>query len=129
MSTIITKNEIIEAISGMTVLDLAEMVKELEAKFGVQASAPIISAGPSVVGGGAEEKEEAKTEFEVVLVNFGDQKIQVIKDVRAITSLGLKEAKDLVESAPATIKKGVNKEEAEDIKKKLEAVGAKIEIK
>jgi large subunit ribosomal protein L7/L12 len=127
MSTI-TKNEIIEAISGMTVLDLAEMVKELEVKFGVQASAPIISAGQSAAGG-AEEKKEEKTEFEVVLVSFGDQKIQVIKDVRAITSLGLKEAKDLVESAPATIKKGVNKEEAEDIKKKLEAVGAKIEIK
>ena len=128
MSTI-TKNEIIEAISGMTVLDLAEMVKEMEAKFGVQASAPLVSAGPSVAGGGAEEKEEAKTEFEVFLVSFGDQKIQVVKDVRAITSLGLKEAKDLVESAPCTVKKGVTKEEAEDIKKKLEAVGAKIEIK
>jgi large subunit ribosomal protein L7/L12 len=128
MSTI-TKNEIIEAISSMTVLDLAEMVKELETKFGVQASAPIVSSGQVVAGEGTEGKKEEKTEFEVVLVSFGDQKIQVIKDVRAITSLGLKEAKDLVESAPTTIKKGVNKEEAEDIKKKLEAVGAKIEIK
>ncbi|MBU1261647.1 50S ribosomal protein L7/L12 [bacterium] len=127
--SVITKNEIIEAISSMTVLDLAEMVKELEAKFGVIASAPVVSVGPSVEGRGAEEKEEAKTEFEVVLVSFGDQKIQVIKDVRAVTSLGLKEAKDLVESAPCTVKKGVNKEEAEDIKKKLEAVGAKVEIK
>ncbi|MEK9150178.1 MAG: 50S ribosomal protein L7/L12 [Candidatus Desantisbacteria bacterium] len=128
MSTI-TKNEIIEAISSMTVLDLAEMVKELESKFGVQASAPVVSAGVSVAAGTTEEKKEEKTEFDVVLISFGDQKIQVIKDVRAITSLGLKEAKDLVESAPTTIKKGVNKEEAEDIKKKLEAVGAKIEIK
>ncbi|MDI6751751.1 MAG: 50S ribosomal protein L7/L12 [bacterium] len=125
----ITKNEIIEAISRMTVLDLAEMVKELEAKFGVQAAAPVVSAGASVATETTEEKKEEKTDFDIVLTSFGDQKIQVIKDVRAITSLGLKEAKDLVESAPTTIKKGVNKEEAEDIKKKLEAVGAKIEIK
>ncbi|MEW6007093.1 MAG: 50S ribosomal protein L7/L12 [bacterium] len=123
------KDEIISAIEGMSVLELAGLLKELEEKFGVKASAPMMVGQ---VGGGAapatEEKEE-KTTFDVFLTSFGDNKIQVIKEIRTILPLGLKEAKELVESAPCEIKKGVAKEEGEDIKKKLEAVGAKVEIK
>jgi large subunit ribosomal protein L7/L12 len=114
----------------MTVLELSELVKELEDKFGVSAAAPVAVAAPGAVageGGGAPAEEQ--TEFDVVLVDFGDQKIKVIKEVRAVTSLGLKEAKDLVEGAPKPIKEGVSKDEAEKIKEQVESVGAKVEIK
>lgn len=131
MSTKIGKEELIEAISNMTVLELSEMVKDLEAKFGVSASMPMMAAMPMVSGATpiAAAAEEEKTEFDVILASVGANKIQVIKEIRAITSLGLKEAKDLVEGAPQEIKKGISKEEAEEIKKKLVEVGATIEIK
>ena len=119
----VTKAEITEAISSMSVLELSEFVKELEEKFGVSA-APV-----AVAGGGATESAEEKTEFDVVLAEMGAKKINVIKEVRAITGLGLKEAKEIVESAPKTIKEAVSKDEAEEIKKKLEAAGAKVELK
>ena len=125
----ISKEELIEYISNMTVLELSELVKALEEKFGVSATmvAPVAAAAPTAAV--EEEKKEEKTEFDVILAEIGDKKIQVIKEVRAITGLGLKEAKELVDSAPKPIKSGVSKEEAEEIKKKLEAVGAKVEIK
>jgi large subunit ribosomal protein L7/L12 len=126
----ISKADVIEFISNMTVLELSELVKELEDKFGVSAAAPVAVAAPGAVageGGGAPAEEQ--TEFDVVLVDFGDQKIKVIKEVRAVTSLGLKEAKDLVESVPKPIKEGVSKDEAEKIKEQVESVGAKVEIK
>lgn len=128
----VTKEEVIEFIANMSVLELSEFIKELEEKFGVSAAAPV-AAVAAVAGGAAAEAEaapvEEKTEFDVILAEVGGNKIQVIKEVRAITGLGLKEAKDLVEGAPKPIKEGVSKEEAEEIKKKLEAVGAKVEIK
>ena len=120
----ITNEQLTEHISNMTVLDLANLVKELEDKFGVSA-APVAVAG----AGGAGEAAEEKTEFDVVLAECGAKKINVIKEVRGITGLGLKEAKEMVESAPKTIKEGASKEEAEEIKKKLEAAGAKVELK
>ena len=126
----ISKEDVIEFISNMTVLELSELVKELEDKFGVSATAPVaVAVGGAVAGqeGGAPAEEQ--TEFDVVLVDFGDQKIKVIKEVRAVTSLGLKEAKDLVESVPKAIKEGVSKDEAEKIKEQIESVGAKAEIK
>ena len=124
----VTKEEVIEFISNMSVLELSELIKELEDKFGVSAAAPVamaVAAAPAEGGAVAEEK----TEFDVILTNAGDQKIKVIKEVRAITSLGLKEAKDLVEGVPAPIKEGVNKEEAEAIKTQIEVAGGKVEIK
>ncbi len=128
MAENITKEDVIEFIANMSVLDLAEFVKELEEKFGVSAAAaPVaVAAAPA-----AEAKEEApeKTEFDVIVTSVGDKKIQVIKEVRAITGLGLKEAKALVDQVPAPVKEGIPKEEAEEIKKKLEEVGAAIEIK
>ena len=119
-----------EEIKGMTVLELNELVKALEDEFGVSAAAaaPVMVAGGAAAGG-AEEAAEEKTEFDVMLNSIGDKKINVIKAVREVTSLGLKEAKELVESAPAAIKEGVNKDEAEEIKKKFEAAGAQVEIK
>ncbi|HHZ13916.1 MAG TPA: 50S ribosomal protein L7/L12 [Clostridiales bacterium] len=123
------KNQIMEAIKGMTVLELAELVKELEEEFGVSAAAPMAVAAAPVAGGPAAAEEEEKTEFDVVLADVGDQKIKVIKVVREITSLGLKDAKDLVDNAPKPVKEGVSKEEAEEIKTKLEEVGAKVEVK
>lgn len=120
----ITNEELIEHISGMSVLDLANLVKELEEKFGVSA-APVAVAG----GAGAGEAVEEKTEFDVVLAEAGAKKINVIKEVRGITGLGLKEAKEIVEGAPKTLKEAVSKEEAEEMKKKLEAAGAKVELK
>ena len=117
--------QLIEYISKMSVLDLSNLVKELETKFGVSA-APVAVAGAAAAAGPAAEE---KTEFTVVLADGGDKKINVIKEVRAITGLGLKEAKDLVEGAPKTVKEGVSKEEAADIKKKLEAAGAKVDLK
>ena len=124
----VTKEDVIEFIANMTVLELSEMVKELEEKFGVSAAAPVAVAGVAVAGGEAAAAEE-KTEFDAVLATVGDKKIQVIKEVRAITGLGLKEAKALVEEAPKPVKEGVVKEEAEKIKEQLEAVGATVEIK
>ncbi len=123
-----SKDEIKEALGKMTVLELVELVKELEDEWGVSAAAPVAVAAPGAAGPAAAEEEE-KTEFDVILSSFGDKKIQVIKEVRALTSLGLKEAKALVESAPAPIKEGIEKEEAEKIKEQLEGAGAIIEIK
>jgi large subunit ribosomal protein L7/L12 len=125
MSTV-TKENVISFIENMSVLELSHLVKELETKFGVSAAAPVAVAA---AGASAAPAAEAKTEFTVVLTVAGDKKINVIKEVRAITGLGLKEAKDLVEGAPKTLKEGVNKQAAEEIKKKLEAEGAKVEIK
>lgn len=123
-----SKEEILEAIKGMTVLELADLVKSLEDEFGVSAAAPVAVAAAPAAGGAAAPAEE-KTEFDVVLKEIGPQKIKVIKVVREITTLGLKDAKDLVESAPKTVKEGVSKDEANEIKAKFEEVGAKIEIK
>jgi large subunit ribosomal protein L7/L12 len=120
----ITNEQLIEHVSNMSVLDLANLVKELEEKFGVSA-APVAVAGAAAGGEAAEEK----TEFDVVLAEAGAKKINVIKEVRGITGLGLKEAKEIVESAPKTLKEAVSKEEAEEMKKKLEAAGAKVELK
>jgi large subunit ribosomal protein L7/L12 len=119
----LTNDQLIEAIGNMSVLDCAELVKAMEEKFGVSA-APV-----AVAGGGSAEAAEEKTEFDVVLAEMGAKKINVIKEVRGITGLGLKEAKELVEAAPKTIKEAVTKEEAAEIKTKLEAAGAKVEIK
>ncbi len=122
----ITKDDVIGFLEGMTVLELSELVKELEEKFGVSAAAPVaaVAAGPA-----AAAPAEEKTEFDVILTGFGEQKIQVIKVARAVTGLGLKEAKDLVEGVPKPVKEGVSKEEAEEVKAKLEEVGASAEIK
>ena len=120
--------EIIETISGLTVLELAELVKALEDKFGVSAAAPVMMAGGAPAGGGEEAAEE-QTEFDVVLTAAGDKKIQVIKVVREITSLGLKEAKALVDEAPKAVKEAVSKAEAEEIQTKLAEAGATVEIK
>ena len=119
-----TIEQILEAIENMKVLELNELVKAAEEKFGVSASAPVMMAG-AVAGGAAEEK----TEFDVVLANAGSSKVKVIKVVREITGLGLKEAKDLVDNAPKTLKEGVSKEEAEEMKAKLEETGASVEVK
>ena len=128
MATNISKEDLISAIESMTVLELSALVKELETKFGVSAAAPVaFAAGGAAAGGGAAAEE--KTEFAVILAAAGDKKIEVIKEVRAITGLGLKEAKDLVEGAPKPLKEGVAKKDAEEMKKKLEAVGAKVDIK
>lgn len=120
-----TKEQIIEAIKEMSVLELNELVKACEEEFGVSAAAPVAVAGAAVAGGAAEEK----TEFDVVLANAGSQKIKVIKVVRELTGLGLKEAKEIVDGAPKTLKEAVSKEEAEDIKAKLAEVGAEVEVK
>ena len=123
--------ELVSQIKGMTVLELNDLVKALETEFGVSAAAaamPMAMAGGAAAAGGAAEAAEEKTEFDVVLENAGEKKINVIKVVREVTSLGLKEAKDLVEGAPAKVKEGVSKQEAEDIKKKFEEVGAKVKI-
>ncbi len=122
----ITKEDVLEYISNLTVLELSELVKEFEEKFGVSAQ-PTVVAGGAVAGGG--EAAEEKTEFDVVLTAAGDKKINAIKAVRAITGLGLKEAKAAVEEVPTTLKEGVSKEEAEEIKKQLEEAGASAEIK
>ena len=125
----VTKEQVVEFISNMTVLDLAEFIHELEEKFGVSAAAPVaavaVAAGPAE--GGAEEEE--KTEFDVVLTGAGDNKIAVIKAVRALTGLGLKEAKAVVDEAPKPVKEGVSKDEAAEAKKQLEEAGASVEVK
>ena len=122
-----TKEDVVSFIDSMTVLEMSEFVKELEDKYGVTAAAPAAAAAPAVAGG--EAAAEEKTEFDVVLTAVGDKKIQVIKEVRTVTGLGLKDAKDLVESAPKAIKEGVKKEEAEEIKKKVEEAGGSVEVK
>lgn len=127
MSNQITKEDVVKFIEGMTVLELSALVKELEEKFGVSAAAPMMAT--VAVAGGAPAAAEEQTEFNAVLTGFGAEKIQVIKVVRAITALGLKEAKDLVEGVPQPIKESISKDEAADIKKKIEAVGGTVEIK
>lgn len=124
----ITKEDVIEFISNMTVLELSELIKEFEEKFGVSAAAPVAVAAAGVAGDAGAPAEE-KTEFDAILATAGDQKIKVIKEVRAITGLGLKEAKALVEDAPQPLKEGVTKEECEEIKAKIEAVGGTVEVK
>lgn len=124
----LTKEQLIEAVEQMTVLELAELVKALEERFGVTAAAPVAAVAAPVAGAPAAEEEE-QTEFDVVLASAGAKKIQVIKVVRELTGLGLKDAKDLVDSAPKPVKEGVSKEEAEEIKAKLEEAGATVELK
>jgi large subunit ribosomal protein L7/L12 len=123
----VTKDEVVSFIDSMTVLEMSEFVKELEDKYGVTAAAP--AAAVAAPTGGGEAAAEEKTEFDVILTAAGDKKIQVIKEVRTITGLGLKDAKDLVEAAPKAIKEGVKKEEAEEIKKKVEEAGGSVEVK
>jgi len=123
-----TKEDVVSFIDNMTVLEMSEFVKELEDKYGVTAAAPAAAAAAPAAGGGEAAAEE-KTEFDVILTAAGDKKIQVIKEVRTITGLGLKDAKDLVEAAPKAIKEGVKKEEAEEIKKKVEEAGGSVEVK
>ncbi len=125
------KEQILEAIANMTVLELSELIKAMEEKFGVSAAAAVaVAAAPAAAGAGAAAPAaEEKTEFDVVLVEAGAKKVEVIKVVRAATGLGLKEAKDLVDGAPKTVKEAVSKEEAEKLKKELEAAGAKVELK
>ncbi|MFZ4517168.1 MAG: 50S ribosomal protein L7/L12 [Microthrixaceae bacterium] len=126
-----TKEEILDAISGMTVLELSELLKDFEERFGVTAAAPVaaVAAVAPAGGGDAGGGEEEKTSFDVVLTDAGDKKIGVIKEVRGLTSLGLKEAKDLVESAPKAVLEGVSKEEADKAKEALEGAGATVEVK
>ena len=125
----LSKDDILDAIANMTVLELSELLKEFEEKFGVTAAAPVaVAAGPAA-GGGEAAAEDEKDEFDVVLTDAGGQKIAVIKEVRALTSLGLKEAKDLVESAPKAVIEKANKEDAEKAKAALEAAGASVELK
>jgi large subunit ribosomal protein L7/L12 len=128
MATTLSRDELLEAIGNMTVLELSEFVKAFEEKFGVTAAAPMAMAAAPAAGGAAAAVEE-QTEFDVVLQSAGEKKIQVIKVVREVTSLGLKEAKDLVDSAPKAVKEGVSKDEAEQIKAKLEEQGAAVELK
>ena len=128
----ITKDQVVEWLSGQSVIEIAELVKELEEKWGVSAAAPAAVAVAAPAGGGGDGGDaaaEEKTEFDVILTEFGGNKIAVIKEVRGITGLGLKEAKELVEGAPKPVKEGVSKDEAEEVSKKLEAAGAKAEIK
>jgi large subunit ribosomal protein L7/L12 len=124
----VTKDQVVEFIANMTVLELSELIKEFEEKFGVSAAAPVAVAAAGMPAEAAAPVEE-QTEFDVILTSAGDKKIQVIKEVRAITSLGLKEAKELVEGAPQPVKEGVSKAEAEDIKKKIEAAGGVAQVK
>lgn len=123
----VSKEDILQAISDMSVMDVVELIKSMEDKFGVTAAAAVAVAAAPAAGGG--EAAEEKTEFNVIMTSAGDNKINVIKAIRAITGLGLKEAKDLAETSPAVIKEGVNKATAEDIKKQLEEAGAKVEVK
>ena len=123
-----TKEDVLETVANMSVMDIVDLVKSMEEKFGVSAQAAMAVAAP-VAGGAAAAVAEAQTEFNVVMTGFGDKKVEVIKTVRAITGLGLKEAKDLVEKSPANVKEGVSKAEAEKIKAELVAAGASVEIK
>ncbi len=125
----LSKEEVLDAIAQMSVLDLSELIKDMEEKFGVSATAPVVAAAAPAGGGEVVVEAEEKDEFDVVLTSFGDKKVGVIKAVRSITSLGLKEAKDLVEKAPTAIREGVGKNEAEDFKNQLEAAGGTVELK
>jgi len=129
MAKALTKDDLIGAIENMTVLEMSELVSALEEKFGVSAAAPVAVAAAPAAGGAAAEAAEEKSEFDVILTAVGDKKIQVIKAVREITGLGLKDAKDLVEGAPKPVKEGAAKEEAEALKAKLEEQGAAVELK
>ncbi len=122
-------SKIVDDLSSLTVLEAAELSKMLEDKWGVSAAAPVAVAAVAGAGGGEAAAAEEKDEFDVVLTSFGEKKIEVIKEVRALTGLGLKEAKDLVEAAPKAVKEGISKGEAEEVQKKLEAAGAKVELK
>src|SRR5438046_2967708 len=124
----LSNDDIIEAIGNLSVVELAELIEKFKEKFGVTIAAPV-AAAPAAAGAAGAGAAEEKTEFTVILKGAGEKKIQVIKEIRAITNLGLKEAKDLVEGAPGTVKEGVSKQEAEEIKKKLEAQGAAVELK
>jgi large subunit ribosomal protein L7/L12 len=124
----VSKDEILEAIANMTVMEVVELIGAMEEKFGVTAAAAV-AAAPAAAGGGEAAAEEEQTEFDVVLASFGANKVAVIKAVRALTGLGLKEAKDAVEGSPTTLKEGVSKEEAEEAKKALEEAGATVEVK
>ena len=125
----VAQAEILDKIASMTVLELSELIKAMEEKFGVSAAAAVAVAGPAAAGGAAAPAAEEKTEFTVVLAAIGDHKVNVIKAVRELTGLGLKEAKDLVDGAPKPVKEGVNKADADAAKKKLEDAGAKVEVK
>ena len=125
----LSKEEILDAISDMSVMDMVDLIKLMEDKFGVTAAAPVAAVAAAPAGDAAGEAAEEKSEFEIFLAEVGDKKIDVIKVVRTITGLGLKEAKDLVEGAPKELKSGVSKKDAEEVKKKLEAIGAKVELK
>ncbi len=124
----VSKEEILETIANMTVMEVVELVEAMEEKFGVSAAA-VAAAAPAAAGGDAGAAAEEKTEFDVVMTSFGGNKVAVIKAVRGVTGLGLKEAKEMVEGAPATVKEGVSKDEAEEIKAKLEEAGASVELK
>jgi large subunit ribosomal protein L7/L12 len=124
-----SKEDILEAISNMSVMEIVDLISAMEEKFGVTAAAPVAVAAAGAAGGDAGAAAEEKTEFDVVMTAFGDNKVAVIKVVREVTGLGLKEAKDMVEGAPSTVKEGAAKDEAEGIKKKLEEAGAKVELK
>ncbi|MBL37513.1 MAG: 50S ribosomal protein L7/L12 [Xanthomonadales bacterium] len=124
----VSKEDILETISNMTVVEVVDLIEAMEEKFGVSAAAPVAAAAAPAAGGEAAAAEE-QTEFDVMLTGFGEKKVQVIKAIRGITGLGLKEAKDLVEGAPSAVKEGVNKDEAADIKKQLEEAGATVEVK
>jgi large subunit ribosomal protein L7/L12 len=124
----VSREEIVEALSNLSVLEVTELVKELEEKWGVSAAAPVAAVAAAPAAGGEAAAEE-QTEFDVVMTSFGSNKVAVIKAVRALTGLGLKEAKDAVESSPSTIKEGVSKDEAADVKKQLEEAGASVEVK
>lgn len=123
------KDEFLEYVSGLTVIELVDHIEAMEEKFGVTAAAAAVAVAPGAGGGADAPAEEEQTEFDVVMTSFGDNKVPVIKVVRAISGLGLKEAKEMVESAPATVKEGASKDEAEEVKKQLEEAGASVEIK
>jgi len=125
----VSKEDILETIANMSVMDVVELIEAMEEKFGVSAAAPVAVAAAGPAAGGDAAAAEEQTEFDVILSSFGDKKVAVIKEVRGITGLGLKEAKDLVEGAPSAVKEGVSKNEAEEIKKKLEEAGAQVEVK
>ncbi len=126
----VSKEDILETISNMSVMEVVDLIEAMEEKFGVSAAAPVAAAaGGAAAGGGEAAAAEEQTEFDVILTGFGDKKVGVIKTVRGITGLGLKEAKDLVEGVPSPVKEGASKDEAEDIKKQLEEAGATVEVK
>jgi large subunit ribosomal protein L7/L12 len=125
----VSKEDILETIANMSVMDVVELIDAMEEKFGVSAAAAVAVAAAGPAAGGDAAAAEEKTEFDVILSSFGDKKVAVIKEVRGITGLGLKEAKDLVEGAPSPVKEGVSKDEAEEIKTKLEGAGAQVEVK